>query len=223
MNTSPEPLLDVRDLAVSFGHGAGEVTAVKGVSFTLNRGETWVSFTRFDLYGIGTYARKNLNNAVTQSTQPGGFNGANTTSDTNLWLLILRQNATNFLFFQRQRATDPWVPTPNDTTYDITNFAGLPLQVGLLAGGFDSGNLVTVGFDSFMLDESFTAPTLQVSVTGGRVSLSWPSGGDFTLHYTASLSPANWLPVATLPTTANGTSTVTLPATNSAAFFRLAQ
>jgi len=188
---------------------------------TLNRGETWVSFTRFDLYGIGTYARKNLNNAVTQSTQPGGFNGANTTSDTNLWLLIVRQNATNFLFFQRQLATDPWVPTPNGTTYGITNFAGLPLQVGLLAGGFDSGNSVMVGFDSFMLDETAAAPTLHVSVTGGNVNISWPATGNFTLRSTLSLTPANWLPVNTVPTTANGTSTVTLPATNTTAFFRL--
>jgi len=38
MNT--EPLLQVRDLAVTFGHGAGQVTAVRDVSFTLNRGET---------------------------------------------------------------------------------------------------------------------------------------------------------------------------------------
>jgi hypothetical protein len=190
---------------------------------TLNRGETWVSFTRFDLYGIGTYARKNLNNVVTQSTQPGGFNGANTTSDTNLWLLVVRQNATNFLFFQRQLATDPWAPTPNGTTYSINTFAGLPLQVGLLAGGFDSGNSVTVGFDSFMLDEVVTPPTLQASAIGGNVSISWPASGNFTLRYTSSLSPANWLPVTTPPTTANGISTVILPATNTAAFFRLAQ
>lgn len=190
---------------------------------TLNRGETWVSFTRFDLYGIGTYARKNINNNVTQSTQPGGFNGANTTSDTNLWLLIKRQNGTNFLFFQRQLATDPWVPTPNGTIYGITNFAGLPVQVGLLAAGYDSGNSVTVGFDSFMLDESITGPNIHVSVTGGNVSISWPVGGNFTLQYTLALRPANWQPVTTLPTTANGTDSVTLPATNTAAFFRLVQ
>jgi microcin C transport system ATP-binding protein len=33
-------LLDVRDLAVDFGRGAGAVAAVKGISFALNRGET---------------------------------------------------------------------------------------------------------------------------------------------------------------------------------------
>ncbi|MGE3335783.1 MAG: ABC transporter ATP-binding protein [Rhodospirillaceae bacterium] len=34
------PLLEVKDLAVSFGQGAGEVAAVKSASFTLRKGET---------------------------------------------------------------------------------------------------------------------------------------------------------------------------------------
>jgi microcin C transport system ATP-binding protein len=34
------PLLDVKDLAVSFGQGDGEVAAVRSASFTLDRGET---------------------------------------------------------------------------------------------------------------------------------------------------------------------------------------
>ncbi|MBI5165724.1 MAG: ABC transporter ATP-binding protein [Magnetospirillum sp.] len=37
---SQAKLLEVTDLAVSFGHGAEEVQAVKGVSFTLDKGET---------------------------------------------------------------------------------------------------------------------------------------------------------------------------------------
>jgi len=37
---SDEPLLSVRDLHVSFGRGAREVKAVRGVSFEINKGET---------------------------------------------------------------------------------------------------------------------------------------------------------------------------------------
>src|SRR6185436_6958556 len=36
----PEPLLEVQDLGVAFGSGAGAVAAVDGVSFTVARGET---------------------------------------------------------------------------------------------------------------------------------------------------------------------------------------
>ncbi|MGA2246839.1 MAG: hypothetical protein ABSH48_17745 [Verrucomicrobiota bacterium] len=190
---------------------------------TIGRGETWVSFTRFDQFGIGTYARYTLNNATVRSIQPNGFNGAGTTSDTNLWLLMVRQNATNFLFFQRRLPTDPWSPTPNGTTYSLTNFAGLPLQVGLIAGGFNSGDSVTSGFDSFMLDETVVAPALTVSASGRNVNISWPSSSPLTLRYSLSLSPANWQPVTVSPVTANGINTVSIPATNAAAFFRLSQ
>jgi hypothetical protein len=134
---------------------------------------------------------------------------------------MVRQNSTNFLFFQRQFATDPWLPTPNGTTYSVTNFAGLPLQVGLLAGGFDSGAPVTVGFDSFMLDAA--SPLLSVSSSGGSINISWPAGGAYTLQYTPGLAPANWQTVPVAPVTANGISTVTMPETNSAEFFRLVQ
>ena len=37
---SDQPLLDVHDLSVSFGHGESEVRAVKNVSLTIERGET---------------------------------------------------------------------------------------------------------------------------------------------------------------------------------------
>ena len=40
MTENATPLLDVRDLAVSFGENDNTVMAVKNASFTLNRGET---------------------------------------------------------------------------------------------------------------------------------------------------------------------------------------
>ncbi|MSP51704.1 MAG: ABC transporter ATP-binding protein [Alphaproteobacteria bacterium] len=39
--TDSTPLVEVTDLAVSFGRGAGEVKAVRSVSFTIRRGETF--------------------------------------------------------------------------------------------------------------------------------------------------------------------------------------
>lgn len=192
--------------------------------FNPNTGsETWVSFTRFDLFGFGTYARRTLNNGTLQNTQPGGFNGANTTSDTNLWLLIVRQNSTNFSFYQRRLATDPWAPTPSGTTYSLTNFANQPLEIGLLACGFNSGAPVTVGFDSFMLDTVSTSPTLNASALGGNLTLSWLTNGTYSLQYTLKLAPPTWLPVGGALNSAGGTNSMTVPVTNPATFFRLIQ
>ena len=65
---------------------------------------------------------------------------------------------------------DPWALTPTGTSYQLANFAGLPLQVGLIAGGFESGNLVTVGFDSFMLDASPSLPVLKAVISAVEIS-----------------------------------------------------
>jgi hypothetical protein len=199
----------------------GVTNGVAGAPYNGASGESWVSFTRFDQYGIGTYCRYTLANATTRNTQSGGFGGAGTTSDTNLWLLIVRQSGTNFLFFQRESATQPWTPPPSGTTYSLAAFAGAPMQVGVEAGGFDSGVAVSDGFDSFMLDEPAAAPVITVSSAGGNITLKWPASGSVVLKYTTSLSPASWQPVAATPVTAGGTTTVTLPATNGTAFFRL--
>jgi ribose 1,5-bisphosphokinase PhnN len=72
-----------------------------------------------------------------------------------------------------------------------------------------------------MLDQTIIGPTLTASVSGGNVAVSWAASGTYTLQYSLNLKLNNWLPAGT-PVTVNGISTVTLPATNSAEFFRLA-
>jgi regulation of enolase protein 1 (concanavalin A-like superfamily) len=178
--------------------------------------ESWVSWTRFDEFGIGNYARRTLNNGTTQSPQPS-------VNDGDYWLLLVRENGTNFSFYQRSTNTEPWRPAPNGTTYSIADFQGVPMQVGLLAGNFNSGVTAVSQFDSFLLDVVVPKPTLQVSKSGNNIVISWPAGPG-VLQLTPTLNPANWvtngLPV---PVTVNGTSSVTLPITNAASFFRLAQ
>jgi hypothetical protein len=73
-----------------------------------------------------------------------------------------------------------------------------------------------------MLDEVATGPTLTAAMSGGNINVSWPATGTYSLQYLSNLSSTNWLPVTTAPVTANGISTVTLPATNATEFFRLA-
>jgi hypothetical protein len=184
-----------------------------GTAFDSGTNEAWVSWTRFDEFGIGTYARLTLPvNNTTRSTQPDP-------GDANYWLLIARQNATNFSFYQRLNATDPWAPCPEGTTYSVAPFAGVPMQVGLSAGGFDSGASVTVRFDSFMLDA--TSESLLVSASLDAIVLRWLPAAGVSLQSTLRLNPPNWQPVPTQPVLFGLYNTVTLPMTNAASFFRL--
>jgi hypothetical protein len=186
-----------------------------GSPFVGGTGESWVSWTRFDEFNIGTYARRTLNNGTQQNPQ-SGFN------DEEFWLLMVRQNGTNFSFYQRKEATDPWRPAPTGITYAVPGFAGQPMQVGIQACAFNSGVIATAQFDSFMLDVVILPPSLTVTPAGGDVIISWPEGPG-TLESTLNLSPTDWQPVLTPLTTNAGVISVTLPTTNAAAFFRLVQ
>ena len=182
-----------------------------GAPFAGTNGECWVSWTRFDEFGIGTYARQTIDNVTTRSPQP-------VQGDTNYWLLIVRRDGTNFSFYQRVNATDPWQPSPNGTTYSVPSFAGVPMQVGICQATFN--NIPAMAqFDSFMLDT--VLPTLSVSRSGADVVLSWPAVPGVALQYTTSLKPVNWLPVGTTPVTSGGISSVTLPPSAATEFFRL--
>ncbi len=176
-------------------------------------GESWVSLTRFDEFGIGTYVRLNLDSAVHQSTQPDIL-------DTNYWLLVSRSNGTNFNFYMRLSAAGPWRLLPNKTALHILEFAGAPMQAGLMAGPWTGGgDNRTVMYEHFMLD---AAPLLlQVSRSGGDVDLSWPAVPGVVLQQTLSLSPVNWQPVPGTLVTNAGLVTISVPMTNAATFFRL--
>jgi hypothetical protein len=187
-----------------------------GVPISTN-GDYWVSWARFDEFGIGTRAELIRNNATT--AEPTADVGSG-----QLWLLMLRQNSTNFYFFQRANATDPWLPAPAGQTFSVATFAGLPMQVGIEEGGFDSGGVVTGQFDTFMADLSASAGTLTATASGKNIVVSWPAFSSFsyTLLSSPSLNPANWQPVAGSPVFSNGFGTMTIPGTNAATFFRLA-
>jgi hypothetical protein len=200
--------------SASFGTPLG--TVVTNAGGTNNVGEYWVSFCRFDAFNIGTYARRNIDNVVSQNTQSGQGN-------LTYWLLVSRTRGTNFAFFTRLNETDPWVRVPNNTTYQLNQFAGKGMQVGLMAGPWSGGGggLRTVHFEKFLLDAP--SPILTVTKSGGNVILSWPSLPGFNLQSTISLSPTNWQVVGTAPLLTNGMSIVTVPRTNATSFFRLVQ
>jgi hypothetical protein len=163
---------------------------------------------------------------VLQSTQPdpgpidpGGSPG----TDTNLWLLVYRSNGTNFNFYKRATTTAPWINIPLLTSYQIPEFEGQPMQVGLMSGAwtFDGVTPNTVGFEHFMLDKATGSP-LQISYSAGSVTLSWPPIAG-TVQHTSSLSPANWQPVGGTPVLGLKGYTLTIPRGAGPDFFRLVQ
>jgi hypothetical protein len=184
-----------------------------GAPFVGGTNESWISWTRFDEFGIGTYARRTLNNGSLRNTQPG-------VTDGEYWLLMVRQDGTNFSFYQRKEVTDPWRPAPTGVTYGVADFAGQPMQVGILACAFNSGVTASAQFDRFMLDAGL--PRLTAAQSGGNVVVSWPLA-PATLQASTSLAPVNWQNVTAALSTNSGVVSVTLPTTNSTLFFRLAQ
>jgi len=182
-----------------------------GAPFYTNVPDSFITWARFDEFGIGTRAERILRGNT--SALPSADVGSE-----QRWLLMVRQNGTNFTFYQKANLTDPWLPGPAGQVFNVTNFVGLPMQVGIEECGFNSGNVVTGQFDSFSLDAG--QPVLEVSSSGGNIVLSWPALGGYTLQKTLSLSPSSWSAVLTTPTTLDGLNTVTLPITGNAAFFR---
>ncbi len=180
-------------------------------------GEDWVSWTRFDQFGIGTYMRAEIDDAkVVSSGQPDIGSG-------QFWLLLVRQYGTNFYFYQKANQTDPWLPAPNGVTYASALYANQPMQVGIIACAFDSGLVQVDQFDHFALDVS-GAFGLTSTHSGSNIVLSWPDQPGVVLQRTTSLMPANWQPVTSpAPTVINGVASVTLPIGTQNAFFRLSE
>jgi hypothetical protein len=193
-------------------------TVVTNANGTNDLGEYWVSFCRFDEFSIGSYARRNLDSAVLQSGQTGEL------GDTNYWLLIVRSKGTEFDFYRRLNATDPWKQVINKTHYSISQFAGRPMQVGIMAGPWSNpaGASRTIHFERFMLDVASGSP-LQITLAGANVTLSWPPIPNATLQSTDRLNPLNWQNVPGTPTLGPNGYSLTIPIGPGTKFFRLVQ
>ncbi|MGH7969039.1 MAG: SBBP repeat-containing protein, partial [Limisphaerales bacterium] len=77
--------------------------------------------------------------------------------------------------------------------------------------------------DSFLAKIRLNDPPLNLAASGDTLTLAWPATApEFVLESASSLTPpVAWVPVARPPVLVNGSLSVTLPATNSSALFRL--
>jgi hypothetical protein len=186
-----------------------------GAPLDLAGNECWIAWERFDEFGNGTRYEYTVDNGTARP------NNTDVNSPEH-YMLMVRQNSTNFYFFQRTRPTDPWHTTGIGNRAGAnagTKFAGLPLQVGPMISGFDSGTPVNVSFSNFMLD--IGSPRLSITSSGSNIIVSWPGSPSAQLQSTTTLHPTNWQPVAGTPTFANGQYSLTLPASDGGQFFRL--
>jgi hypothetical protein len=205
------PSIMARAYSFSTNGGAPNTGATDGAPLDGVGGECTVRMARFDEYGIGTYPEITIDDASQQLTQPGQGDGQN-------WLLLVRQNYTNFNVYQRLTNNQPWHLTPQKTLMSNAKFAGQTMQVGITLSTYSDNPGSYVQFDSFMLDVS----SLQVSSAGGFVTVAWTATAA-TLQSSPSLDSPNWQTVGTAPTITNGVATVTLPVNPDNVFFRLTQ
>lgn len=174
----------------------------------LGTNENWVSWSRFDQYGITTDGRNTTANGATQrlETRDGS---------TNYWLLLVKDGA-NFHFFEKQSPSDLWIERNAGQVVRPDLIGGM--QVGIQQATF-SGNVIMSQFDSLMLDA--TEPSLTASVSNGFVNVTWPHVPGVGLQSTPSLSPADWQPVGVTPTTTNGFDSISIPPSLENEYFRL--
>ena len=110
-------------------------------------------------------------------------------------------------------------PVPNAYMTGTTLSADFPTTSGAFDTSFNGGD-----GDAFVAKINLNArPTLRAAQAGGNVQLQWAAfAPEFALESNTNLAlPANWTVVAPAPPPTNGWHTLTLPATNSADFFRL--
>lgn len=175
----------------------------------LGTNENWVSWCRFDLWDIATYARNTTadGNTVRLTTLLA--------DNTNYWFLLVKEGP-NFYFFEKGSPEELWIERfPGSVVRPDLIGA---MQVGIIQATF-SDAVVMSQFDSLMLD--VVAPTLQAVPEGNNVVLRWAAVPGVVLKKTTTLSPPNWQTVTEEPILTNGLYQLTIPMTDAAAFFRL--
>jgi hypothetical protein len=199
------------DANANVGLIARAASGVNGGPFN-GDGEDWVSWSRFDLFGIQNDGRSTINGATTRLEVRDG--------STNYWLLLARQDTTNFYFLERLDTNSPWLLRQNFNT--VRTDLPSSMQVGIQTAMF-AANTGTAMFEHFMLDGTATRPTLSFSRAGNTLTISWSTAySAYELQSTSSLSPIPaWSYVVTSKTITNGTISVSIPVTSPPKFYRL--
>jgi hypothetical protein len=144
--------------------------------------EDFISWTRFDQFNYANYLRNETNSTV-QQINPGGF------PNSAYWLRMDRVG-NNFTFYQRTNSGDAWQlvnfpPPVNGTTLTRNDFAGQPLQVGIIhatyntlrGAQFTDFSITAPAFDTTAAPPS-PPSNLSVTNTTNTASISWSAAPD---------------------------------------------
>lgn len=145
--------------------------------------ENYVSWTRFDQFGIANYFRNEVNGDTSGAVRRPIFEANN-----NYWLRLQRVGNT-FYAYERATPEEPWVLRDQQERPDMD---GQPVQVGLIHATF-SANTLTAAYSNFKL----TGPNVQAGIEAapatdltiardagpGALRISWTpgAGSDGTL------------------------------------------
>jgi hypothetical protein len=143
----------------------------------------------------------------------GEFEGTRGYADTIFSFVVQQAGVYPFYTIWENGANDSriaWFTVKSDGTQVLVNDTA--------HGGF-------AAYRASLGPATTTQPRLTAALAqGGNITISWPTsdGAGFTLVSTSSLTPPiTWQPVTQPPNSSDGTTSVTLPATNGWQFFQL--
>jgi hypothetical protein len=111
--------------------------------------------------------------------------------------------------------------TSTGSVYSVTGTIGQPDASGPLSGG---QYFVTGGFWSLVqVIQTVGLPNLTITHIGNSIIVSWSATGRYTLQQNSNLAGGSWTSSVYTITTANGTSSITIPSPAGDLFFRLKQ
>jgi hypothetical protein len=162
-----------------------------GAPFSLtstNFVENYVMLWRFQEFNLDE-VNEAINGARTERT----FTDSNNDTTTTRYYRIVRSSLTNFTFYWKTNAGDPWaLITQNQPTNQLLALSQLsgPLQVGIAQGAFSTATRDAVFTDFELTGTNVTFPPPPATAPSGLVCTATNTGGSLTFSWTVG-DPVN--------------------------------
>lgn len=130
---------------------------------------------------------------------------------------VLVGSAQNVALWSSMPDTDNWLARDE---WQDPMFQGTYSDFRIWNGALTAGQVASLYAAG---PEAIAGPPLQISLAGGKVTLSWPSNASgYVLQSANNLALGNWTTVSATPTVVNGYNVLTVTPSAAATFYRLA-